>query len=245
MRTQYRGVAVDLIRHPGLRQPVRPQTLLHGLRELGLGVEHHLRQHPRPLATRHVSGPASGQVQVPIQQHVPPRAGTSQEHAHLDVLNLARRAGVLVLHPDRVLSLPQEARPIEDHQRLRSSKVSAMSSCSRSRAASASQRLQDNRRCLRSGWYRPPPRPVASCSCVPVRGPRGLAGTWRPIRAARHDHRGLRSGGQSQRAPWPIPADLPCPSFLYHRHDDAFIIVKPTVGASTVVVQGWCPASAP
>ena len=58
------------------------------------------------------------QVQAPIQEGVPLRPDIGQEDPHLTVLGLARRPGVLPLHPDRLGAFLEEARLVHDEDAI-------------------------------------------------------------------------------------------------------------------------------
>src|SRR3712207_93339 len=56
-----------------------------------------------------VAGPALGQVEGAVDQRLPVATGVAEEHADLAVLDAARRAAVLPLHPGRLVALLEAA----------------------------------------------------------------------------------------------------------------------------------------
>ena len=73
----------------------------HRLGELRLGGEPGIGGYPGGLAARRVADPRLRQVQLPVDQRVPTGRGVGEVDRDLGVLDLARGAGVLPLHPGR------------------------------------------------------------------------------------------------------------------------------------------------
>lgn len=65
-----------------------------------------------------VDGPGCGQVQGTVVERMPMPACIGQVHRQLGVLDLARGAGVLSLHPDRLDTLLDVTGLIEEHNRI-------------------------------------------------------------------------------------------------------------------------------
>ena len=101
--------AVDLIGgHPAARHTSVQGPLQHHPSKLWLGLELHLLGDAGHPAALPVSGPALGQVQLPIDQGMPAGASVGQEHPDLAVLDPPGRPGVLTLHPGRLGALLEE-----------------------------------------------------------------------------------------------------------------------------------------
>jgi hypothetical protein len=115
---------VDLIGgHPAARHASVQGPLQHHPSKLRLGVKLHVfgdASHPAALP---VSGPALGQVQLPIDQGMPAGAGVGQEHPDLAVLDPPGRARVLALHPGGLAALLEEPGLIHHQHRLRVAQV--------------------------------------------------------------------------------------------------------------------------
>jgi hypothetical protein len=117
-RTQCRAAAVDLIGgHPRRRHAGVQGTLQHQLGKLRLGPKPDLLRNPRGAAPLRVVGPAFGQVQLPVDERPPLAADIGEEDTQLAVVDLAGRARVLALHPDRGRALLQEARLVHYQHR--------------------------------------------------------------------------------------------------------------------------------
>jgi hypothetical protein len=70
-----------------------------------------------------IGDPASGQIQLPVDQGVPGIAGVDQVHRDLGVLDAAGGAGVLALHPNRLQALLKVAGLVDDQHRLGGTQV--------------------------------------------------------------------------------------------------------------------------
>src|SRR5918993_1384975 len=115
------AVAVDGVRnHPrGLHAPIHKSPPEHLFGQFGLGAHPHLIGHPGPLATLLILGPLLRQIQLPIDEGLPPTGGVGQKHPNLAVLPLADSAGVLALYTYALISLLDEACLVDDETTLR------------------------------------------------------------------------------------------------------------------------------
>jgi hypothetical protein len=86
-------------------------------------VEGDLVGYARLGAAGQVVGPAAGQVQLPVDQRMPGRAGVGQEHPDLAVLDPPGGASVLASHPDRLGALLAEPGLIDHQHRSRIAEV--------------------------------------------------------------------------------------------------------------------------
>jgi site-specific DNA recombinase len=103
---QRRVAAVDLIGgHPAGGHPGGQPALQHHARQPGLGGEGGLPGHPGDSTAVGVGQPPGGQVQLAVDQAVPGSGGVGQVDGDLGVVDLADRAGVLPLDPDRGAAL--------------------------------------------------------------------------------------------------------------------------------------------
>jgi chorismate mutase len=92
--------AIDTVTgDPGKRDTGLAGSLQHGQAELGLGGEGNLGGDVRLASAVCVVGPVDGQVQRAIDQRLAVASGIAEEHADLAVLDPARGAAVLPLHP--------------------------------------------------------------------------------------------------------------------------------------------------
>jgi len=92
-------VPVDLIAGDPAERHLRSHGALdHPPRELRLGRERHVHWDPGGGAAVRVASPGFRQVQFPVDQRVPVRAGISQVDRYLGVLDPPGRSGVLPLH---------------------------------------------------------------------------------------------------------------------------------------------------
>src|SRR5215217_2376794 len=99
---QGRVAAIDLIGgHPAGRDLGVQGPLQQHSGQLGLGPKRHLGRDAGSAAPRRVVGPRPRQVPLPVDERPPPGAGVGQEHPQLAVVDLAGRARVRALHPDR------------------------------------------------------------------------------------------------------------------------------------------------
>ena len=87
--------------HPGERHPRADGPLDHQPGQLRLGRERRVSRNPGRLAAARVTGPGLRQVQRPVNQRVPARGSIAKVDRDLGVLDPARGAGVLPLHPRR------------------------------------------------------------------------------------------------------------------------------------------------
>ena len=87
--------------HPGERHPRADGPLDHQAGQLRLGRERRVSGNPGRLAAARVTGPGLRQVQRPVNQRVPARGSIAKVDRDLGVLDPARGAGVLPLHPRR------------------------------------------------------------------------------------------------------------------------------------------------
>jgi hypothetical protein len=90
----------------------------HRRGERWLGREPDAVRNSGLLATLGVLGPGTRQIQGTVDQRVPAPGGVGQIHRDLGVLDSPGGAGVLPLHPDRVLALLQIARLIHHEHRV-------------------------------------------------------------------------------------------------------------------------------
>ena len=96
--------AVDLVAgHPGRRHPGVQRPRQHPPGQGGLGREPHLVGDTRRLRAVGITGPGSGQVQLPVDHGVPSATGIHQQDRDLGIVDAARGAGVLTLHPTVVV----------------------------------------------------------------------------------------------------------------------------------------------
>ena len=102
--------AVDLIPgNPAEGNSRFHRPFKHQLRQLRLGPECHFLRYPGLPSPLPVLCPHLRQVQFAVQQRPAIGRGISQEYANLTVLDPARRAAVLTLHPNRLVPLLQES----------------------------------------------------------------------------------------------------------------------------------------
>src|SRR5918994_3792453 len=115
------AVPVDGVCHNprGLHTPIHKSPPEHLFGEFGLGAHPHLIGHPGPLATLLILGPLLRQIQLPIDEGLPPTGGVGQKHPNLAVLPLADGAGVLALDTYALLSLLDEAHLVDDQTTIR------------------------------------------------------------------------------------------------------------------------------
>src|SRR5918994_3463137 len=109
------AVAVDTVGdHPRglhLRLQSPPE---HPFGKFGFGAHPDLLGHPGPLAPLLIQGPLLRQIQLPIDEGLPPTGGVGQKHPNLAVLPLADSAGVLALYTYALISLLDEAPLVDD-----------------------------------------------------------------------------------------------------------------------------------
>jgi hypothetical protein len=113
------GLTVDRVGHHPRRLNASIQGPLEHLPgKFGFGAHLDLLGHPSPLASLFVFGPLFGQIQLPVDESLPPKGSVGQKHPDLAILRLAGGTCVLALDPDAVLSLLDEARLIDDEDRI-------------------------------------------------------------------------------------------------------------------------------
>lgn len=99
-RPELRVLPVCLVRSDPLgRQAGGDSALNHPQTQRRLRRELDVRGDAGLDAADGVVAPAAGQIQLPVDQRAPGRAGIGEEHPELAVLRPSRRAGVLALHP--------------------------------------------------------------------------------------------------------------------------------------------------
>jgi hypothetical protein len=109
------GVGDDPRRcHTGVQRPLQ-----HLLGEHGFGPHRDVVGDTGLFASRPVVGPLGGQVQLPVEEGVPPPGGVGQKHAHLAVLDPSGRARVLALDAHALRALLEKAGLVDDqHPRV-------------------------------------------------------------------------------------------------------------------------------
>ncbi len=115
-----RTVAVRAVgQHDASRSPIANGALDHLERELDLGLERDIVGDARLVSALPVIGPHFGQVQVEVDGDLLGTRRDGQADADLAVGDLARRAGVLSLNADRMGTLLEEPRVVDDPRRDR------------------------------------------------------------------------------------------------------------------------------
>ena len=115
---QGRVGAVDLVAgHPPGRDTGLHRAGDHRCSQRGFGRELDAVRNAGSRAPAWVGGPGLRQVQRPVDQRVPPRCSVGEEDGDLGVLDASRGAGVLTLHPDRLVAFLHVAGLIDNQHR--------------------------------------------------------------------------------------------------------------------------------
>jgi hypothetical protein len=189
--------------HPRRPHPRRTGACEHPLGQRPLGGKARRLRHPRRAAMHTVLRPLLGQIEVPIQEGCPLRAGMQEEDPDLAVRTAPRCAAVpLYCGAPPADFFPFLSKPVSSTTRMPAASPRCSSTYVRrsSRTTSASQSASESSRCTPCGPARPGPRPVASHSCVPP-APTTRSATGAPVRAPRRAESGAQCAPGPHRAP--------------------------------------------